>query len=282
MNRKLRKAGGYISSLTENNFNALTVAGWDPSGSAGVLADTAVFQFYGIYGSSVITAITVQNSQQIQAVYPLPSNIIIEQMEIIRNDFVPHGIKIGMTANAEIVQSLAKTLKKWNHPLIVLDPVMKGTNPKSLLDPDGIRLLKQNLLPLCFAVTPNLEEAEILSGLDAVENVEQMTLAGRKISERGPKHVIVTGGHLPQESIDVLVSQDSVRQFKGKKYAKKLHGTGCAFSSALLSELILGRPIKTATKNAKNFIDLAIKRSTPLGKKLIPLKTGILSAMHNE
>ena len=249
---------------------ALTIAGSDPSGGAGIQADLKTFHQFEVYGMSVLTLLTIQNTKGIREVMILTPDKVIGQLDHLLGDMPPQAAKTGALGNEEIIHSLAKRAKKFEFPLVV-DPVMASEHGAPLLTPQAFRALKKELLPEAALVTPNLNEAEALSGVE-VKDVASMEKAARKIAALGPKAVLVTGGHLKSDAADVLFYEGHMETFSTQRIdTKNTHGSGCAFSACITAELAKGTDLKQAIKIAKRFITHAIQTNPGLGQGAGPV-----------
>ncbi|RUM32596.1 MAG: bifunctional hydroxymethylpyrimidine kinase/phosphomethylpyrimidine kinase [Aquifex sp.] len=250
-----------------SSASALTIAGFDNSGGAGVLADIRTFRKFGVYGVAVITAIAVQNTQRVYEVFPLPSRVVRKELEVLFEDINIQGVKIGMLANSEITEEIYNFFKERNVEFIVLDPVFRSKSGKTLLDEEGIEVLKEKLIKLTYLITPNVPEAEILCG-KKINTIEDVYKCAKIIKGLGAENVLIKGGHLEGEiSIDILYDGKDFYEFKAKRIkGKKPRGTGCVFSSAILANLIKGAQLKKAVETAKEFITEAIDNSVKIGK----------------
>ncbi|MCZ4242689.1 bifunctional hydroxymethylpyrimidine kinase/phosphomethylpyrimidine kinase [Pedobacter punctiformis] len=244
-----------------NYINALTIAGSDSGGGAGIQADLKTFSALGCFGTCVITAVTAQNTLGVKSVHALPVEIIRDQLQAILGDIKPAAIKIGMINQPDVVEVIREELSGYDQNIpIILDPVMIATSGDRLIEPDTIDQLKEKLFPLVTLVTPNIDEAIMLSG-QSINNVEEMISAGQKIINQGAKAVLVKGGHLSGPIIyDVLI--DGAREpviLEGNFIkSSNLHGTGCTLSSAIAAEMAKGNNLLTAVKKAKAYITNAI------------------------
>lgn len=257
--------------MREYKVPTLTIAGSDSSGGAGIQADLKTFSSIGTYGMSVITAITAQNTIGVFAVEELSKNIIRKQIESIFEDIYPKAIKIGMVSSSEIITEIADSLKKYNPELLVVDPVMISKSGYALLNPEAKDLLITKLIPMAYIVTPNIPEAEVISKMK-INSLDDMKIVGEKILELGPKFVLMKGGHLDGDAIDVLIGNDVFEIYKSERLNKKnTHGTGCTLSSAITSYLALGYDIIEAVKLSKVYITEAIKYSFDIGKGVGPV-----------
>lgn len=249
----------------------LTIAGSDSSGGAGIQADLKTFSAIGTYGMSVITAITAQNTQGVFAVEELSSNIIREQIEVIFEDIVPCAVKVGMVSSPEIILEIVKTLKQNNPKYLVVDPVMISKSGYSLLKPQAKENLIKYLIPMAYIITPNTEEAQEITKIE-IKNIEDMKRAGEKILKMGPEYVLMKGGHLDGDAIDILIGKDVFEIYESKRINKKnTHGTGCTLSSAITSYLALGYSIKDSVKFSKDYITKSIESSFDIGHGVGPV-----------
>ena len=250
----------------------LTIAGSDSSGGAGVQADLKTFSAIGTYGMSVITAITAQNTQGVFLVEDLSKEIIESQINVVFVDIEPAAVKIGMVSSPGIIHTIVNTLKKYNPKYLVVDPVMISKSGYSLLKPEAKKSLIEELIPMAYIITPNTPEAEEITGIE-INNVDDMREAGRKILEElGPKYVLMKGGHLEGDAVDVLIGNDTFEIYKQERLDRKnTHGTGCTLSSAITSHLALGYDIVEAVKLSKEYITEAIRHSFDIGKGVGPV-----------
>lgn len=237
----------------------LTIAGSDPSGWAGVQSDLKTFDALGVRGVSAIAALTAQNRVKVKATLDVPPQFLIKQIETLLEESRVDAVKIGMTGSAGNVTALIRLFKRRKFKNIVLDPVMRSTSGAALLDKKGIAAIKR-LLPLVTIVTPNLAEAEILSG-EKVKDVRGMEEAASRIHSLGVPFVLVKGGHLKGAPVDVLFDGKGFHYFKGRRIRAgraELHGTGCMLSAAIAVGLAKGLPVIEAIKRAKAFVEGAI------------------------
>ena len=250
----------------------LTIAGSDSSGGAGVQADLKTFSAIGTYGMSVITAITAQNTQGVFLVEDLSKEIIESQINVVFEDIEPAAVKIGMVSSPGIIHTIVNTLKKYNPKYLVVDPVMISKSGYSLLKPEAKKSLIEELIPMAYIITPNTPEAEEITGIE-INNVDDMREAGRKILEElGPKYVLMKGGHLEGDAVDVLIGNDTFEIYKQERLDRKnTHGTGCTLSSAITSHLALGYDIVEAVKLSKEYITEAIRHSFDIGHGVGPV-----------
>jgi len=252
----------------------LTIAGFDPSSGAGVTADIKTIAAHGCYGVSCITALTVQSTAGVRRVEPISAELVTETLDELVSDVPIAAIHIGMLGAGQVVRAVAKFLEQQATRNVVLDPILKSSSGADLLDRDGARLLREKLIPLASVVTPNLDEASALTGL-AVENLEQMRAAARKLHDMGSPAVVITGGHL-QQAIDLLsfTSERGIDQevFKSARLrSNSTHGTGCAFASSLACHLALGRGLPDSVLLAKAYVAASISNAHPLGRGTGPI-----------
>ena len=249
---------------------ALTIAGSDPSGGAGMQADLKTFHQLRVYGTSVITLLTVQNTVRVDAVEILSPEFVRAQLEAILEDIPPGAAKTGALGNGAVIRTVAEIADRFSFPLVV-DPVMVSKHGSMLLSKEGQDALAQFLLPRAFLLTPNLEEASILSSMP-VEDVAGMEEAARRIAGQGVEAVLVKGGHLPGEALDVLFWKGSMLHFSARRIdTPHTHGTGCTYSAAITAELAKGRELPDAVTIAKRFITAAIESHPSLGKGFGPV-----------
>jgi len=243
-------------------INVLTIAGSDSGGGAGIQADLKTFSALGCFGTSVITAVTAQNTLGVRSVHGIPAEMIKDQLQAVLEDISPVAIKIGMINRAEVVAVIETELKIYNNDVpVILDPVMVATSGHRLIEPDTVSQLVEKLFPIVSLVTPNIDEAIILSGLP-IHNLDDMIAAGRKIIEKGANAVLVKGGHLSGPVIyDVFISGDEAPVVLESSFiaSKNLHGTGCTLSSAIAAEMAKGNDLLNAIKNAKSYISEALQ-----------------------
>lgn len=251
---------------------ALTIAGSDSGGGAGIQADLKTFHAFGVYGTSVLTAITAQNTQGVRAVHAIPGDIVRAQLEAVASDFPVQACKTGMLANRPLVELIASLLRENKLDNYVLDPVMVATSGDRLLNHDAEAAILENLLPLCTIVTPNLNEASILVGFP-VQDEASMRDAAQALVERGAGAALIKGGHLGGvQIVDILYDGHSFGQFRKPKLATtSTHGTGCTLSAAIAAGLAHGRPLQEAVAVGLDFVQRAIAQAPGLGSGHGPL-----------
>ncbi|MCX8177660.1 MAG: bifunctional hydroxymethylpyrimidine kinase/phosphomethylpyrimidine kinase [Candidatus Bathyarchaeota archaeon] len=245
---------------------AITIAGSDSGGGAGIQADLKTFAALGVHGTVAVTSVTAQNTYSVKAVQDLKQEIVCEQIRAVAEDFGIDAGKTGMLHTDEIVKATASEVSKYNFPLVV-DPVMVAKSGAPLLKPEAVKALKEHLLPLATVVTPNKFEAERLSGLE-IKSLRDAETAAKEISKMGPEAVVVKGGHISGVDVtDILYYEGRFWQFTSPRLdAKTTHGTGCSFSAAIAAELAKKLGVPEAVKKAKNFVALSIKFGLNIGK----------------
>lgn len=249
----------------------LVIAGFDPSGGAGIAADLKTISAHNLYGVAAMTALTVQSTKGVLSVHPIPSATLRAQLDALVADVKPVAIKIGMLANRGNAQVVAEFLDAHKFTNIVLDPVIKPSSGGiDLLDAGGVKFLTEELLKRANLVTPNIAEAALLSGLP-IKDLAGMEAAARKIVEGGAKAVIVKGGHM-EKPVDVLFDGTEMFTFGGDQVKTlNTHGSGCTFASAIASQLATGRPLREAVLLAKTYVQKAIEHGYAIGKGAGPL-----------
>lgn len=250
--------------------HVLTIAGSDSCGGAGIQADIKTFSALGTYGMSVITAVTVQNTQGVFGCQDITPDIIAGQIDAIFTDIEVHAVKIGMVSQIETIKIIAQKLKQYQAKNIVLDPVMISKSGFDLMQKNAKETLIKELLPLAFVVTPNLPEAEVITGL-SIQNLEDMEKAAKIIYNMGAKNILIKGGHLEHDATDILFDGKNYIHLKEKRIqTKNTHGTGCTLSSAIAANLAKDKTVQQAVENAKEYITGAIEHSLAIGKGVGP------------
>ncbi len=243
---------------------ACTIAGSDPGGGAGVQADLKTFSAIGVWGLSVITALTAQNSREVRNTWVMAPQVVEDQIRAILDDFPVHAWKTGMLGNGSIITAVAGALPDET-PLVV-DPVMISTSGCPLLEEGAHDDLIRHLIPRATVVTPNLHEAAALSGMPPITNAKEMSEAGRRILDYGASSVLVKGGHLPGDRVfDILVMKDGETVLEGRRYPYQVHGSGCVLSAAITAYLARGYPVPRACHEARAVIDLALRDAVVSG-----------------
>ena len=249
---------------------AMTIAGSDPSGGAGLQADLKTFHQHGVYGTSIVTLLTVQNTRSVEAVETLPPALVARQLRAVLTDIPPQAAKTGALGSAPLIEVVVDELSPYSFPLVV-DPVMISKHGVPLLDEAAIDCLKSLLLPRTFLLTPNLAEAAALVKTH-VDDKSSMETAARAIADLGPKHVLVKGGHLRGEALDVLYAEGLMHHVPAARIpTRNTHGTGCVLSAAITARLALGQDIFHAVEGAKRFVTDAIRTNPGLGHGLGPV-----------
>jgi hydroxymethylpyrimidine/phosphomethylpyrimidine kinase len=251
---------------------ALTIAGSDSGGGAGIQADLKTFHQFGVFGTSAIVAITAQNTRGVSGVHAVPVAMVEAQLAALAGDLPPDAVKTGMLASAELVEAVAAGIARHGFPHYVCDPVMVATSGDRLLAADAVRVVRERLLPLAALVTPNLPEAALLVE-DPVETPADMERAGKALRAMGAGAALVKGGHLPgDEVLDVLVTPEGSMRFSHRRVlTRSTHGTGCTLSAAVTAGLALGRPLPRAVADALEFVHQALASAPGLGTGHGPL-----------
>lgn len=248
----------------------LTIAGSDSSGGAGIQADLKTFCAHGVFGMSVVTAVTAQNTQGVFAVQDIAPEIIGKQIDAIFDDIAVDALKIGMVSVIETIKTIAGRLKKYQCKNIVLDPVMVSKSGYPLLQPDAREALIRNLFPLAQVITPNIPEAEVITG-KKIKNREEMKEAACLLHSMGPDYVLIKGGHLEKDATDILFDGEKFTEFKGQRIdTKNTHGTGCTLSASIAANIARGMTVAKAVEESKKYITTAIEHSLDIGKGVGP------------
>ncbi|WP_079505592.1 bifunctional hydroxymethylpyrimidine kinase/phosphomethylpyrimidine kinase [Mesobacillus jeotgali] len=246
---------------------ALTIAGSDSGGGAGIQADLKTFQELKIFGMSALTAVTAQNTLGVQGVFPMEQEAVAKQIQSIGEDIGTDALKTGMLFNAPIIEAVAEKIKQFGWERVVVDPVMIAKGGASLLQQEAVAALKTHLLPLCLIITPNIPEAEVLTGM-SIHSIDEKKEAAKLIHKLGAKNVVIKGGHDEgtNESVDLLFDGSEFAYFSAPRIeTKNTHGTGCTFSAAITAELAKGSSVHEAVSVAKKFIQAAIAHPLTIG-----------------
>ncbi len=247
-------------------IKVLTIAGSDSGGGAGIQADIKTIFTLGAYPLTVICALTAQNSLGVDSILKVAPDFVVAQMDSVISDMCPHATKTGMLLNAGILKAVVRTVERYRLPLLVVDPVIFSSTGKVLLESNALTIMREQLLPLATVVTPNLHEAGVLSG-NKVSNIDEMVAAAKRIKEFGPANVIVTGGHLEKECVDILYDGKEVYRFGGPQIeSEHTHGSGCVFSAALATFLAMGNSVIKGAEMANDFTRKAISKGFSVGK----------------
>ncbi len=259
---------------------ALTVAGSDSGGGAGIQADLKTFAALGVHGTSAITALTAQNTLGVAGIFDLPPSFVEAQIDAIATDIGVDAMKTGMLFNAEIIEAVAGRIRRYGLSRVVVDPVMVATSGDLLLEEDAVDAVRIRLLPLATVVTPNRREAEVLAGME-IRTDEDVREASRRILAMGPRHVLVKGGHADGDAVDWLYDGRELIPYRAPRVrTSNTHGTGCTLSAAIAAYLALGRAVPEAVAGAKEYISAAIAHAYALGKGHGPVNH--LYALHPE
>jgi hydroxymethylpyrimidine/phosphomethylpyrimidine kinase len=246
---------------------ALTIAGSDSSGGAGIQADLKTFQAHGVFGMSAVTAVTVQNTREVYDIQELHPKIVHDQITCLFDDIEIHAVKIGMVSSIELIQAIAKALQTVKPPPIVLDPVMISKSGYRLLNQDAQEALIQHLFPLAEVITPNIYEAQALIDRN-IKNIDDMKSVALDILKLGAKKVVIKGGHLEEDrATDILYDGQDFKKLQSRWVeTKNTHGTGCTFSSAIAANIALGKNFFESVTLAKAYITGAIEHALSMGK----------------
>jgi hydroxymethylpyrimidine/phosphomethylpyrimidine kinase len=249
---------------------ALTIAGSDPSGGAGIQADLKTFHQFDVYGEAVITLLTVQNTRRVDRVEFVPCELVLEQLNAVLEDIPPDAAKSGALGSAEVVRALARAAASFRFPLVV-DPILMSTHGQPLASGETVDAIRAELLPCAALVTPNVPEAEALSGI-VIRGPEELRRAAERIREQGARAVLIKGGHREGPATDVLLDGAEWREFPAPRLeARHTHGTGCTYSAAITAGLARGCALADAIARAKQFIHEAIRTAPGLGHGCGPL-----------
>ncbi len=250
---------------------ALTIAGSDSSGGAGIQADIKTMTAHGVYAMSAITALTAQNTTGVTGIFEVTPEFLKAQLDAVFTDIRPHAVKIGMVSSAPLISVIARTLREYKAEHIVVDPVMVATSGSKLLSDDAVSTLTKELFPLAEVITPNIPEAEVLSGLK-ITSEEDMVQAAQAIWERYGCAVLCKGGHQVNDANDLLYRDGGAVWFRGKRISNpNTHGTGCTLSSAIASNLAKGYSLDESVERAKAYLSGALSAMLDLGKGSGPL-----------
>jgi hydroxymethylpyrimidine/phosphomethylpyrimidine kinase len=262
-------ASGFSRKISQNEHvkTALTIAGSDSGGGAGIQADLKTFAAHGVYGTSAITAVTAQNTLGVTRFMALPADLVTEQIEAVVSDIGAHAVKTGMLATAAIVEAVAAAVEDLDVPWLVVDPVMIAKSGDRLVDDEALGAIKSELLRRAFVVTPNVPEAETLSGV-IIRSDEDRRDAARRIGALGAAHVIIKGGHFPSDAIvDLLYDGHRFTEYRTERVpGRHTHGTGCTFAAAIAARLALGATLEDAVPLAQHYVAGAIRRAPDVGK----------------
>ena len=244
----------------------LTIAGSDCSGGAGIQADLKTFAAHGVYGMSVIVSVVAENTSRVIDIQDISPEMIKKQMDAIFEDIGTDAVKVGMLSQPCCMEAVASKLKEYKPHNVVIDPVMVAKSGCPLMDPNAIHTLTREILPLADVLTPNIPEAEVISGIK-ISSPKDMEQAAKIIHDAGAKNVLVKGGHAVGDALDILYDGSQFHRFRAERiHTKNTHGTGCTYSSAIASNLALELNLKEAVKKAKEYVTTAIRHSLSIGK----------------
>jgi hydroxymethylpyrimidine/phosphomethylpyrimidine kinase len=246
---------------------ALTIAGSDSSGGAGIQADLKTFAACGVYGASAITALTAQNTMGVTAIHDVPTEFVTAQIDAVFGDLDVRAVKVGMVSRRQVIEAIAAALERWTPRHVVVDPVMVATSGDRLLSPDAVEALRTRLIPCAGLITPNLPEAAALLEESVAVTEAETEQQGRRLLALGSRAVLIKGGHGEgAESVDYLIDRDAVIRLAAPRVAtRNTHGTGCSLSSAVAAGLAKGEDLATAVRNAKAYVSAAIAAADRLG-----------------
>lgn len=254
---------------------ALSIAGSDCSGGAGIQADLKTMIMNGVYAMSVVTALTAQNTTGVAGIMEVTSEFLKQQIDMVFTDIYPDAVKIGMVSSSKLIKTIAESLSYYQAKNIVVDPVMIATSGAYLMQFDAIMTLKRELFPIATVITPNIPEAELLSGT-YIQNERDMMSAARQIGETYGCAVLLKGGHSINDANDLLYANGKLKWFYGERIRNSnTHGTGCTLSSAIASNLAKGFDLETSIKKAKDYISLALAAMLDLGNGSGPINHGV-------
>lgn len=243
----------------------LSIAGSDPSSGAGLQVDLKVFHALGAYGMAIPAALTVQNSGGVAAVEPVSASMLSKQIEALLSDIKPDAIKTGMLLTKQNVIAVARAMREHRIRNLVIDPVLRSSSGKALLQPAAVASMKNELFPLARIITPNIPEAEALSGI-AIRSDRDMDLAAGMLLDRGPAYVLIKGGHREGAAVDTLYGGKTVKSFSTNRRKGEFHGTGCVLSAAIAVFISQGLSVEKAVEKAKQRVDRMLKTARPIGK----------------
>jgi hydroxymethylpyrimidine/phosphomethylpyrimidine kinase len=246
-------------------IKVLSIAGSDPSSGAGIQADLKTFQSLGVFGMAIPAALTAQNSRGVAAVEAVSAAFLSKQLEMLLTDVRPGAVKTGMLLTRQNVETVARAVQRFRIRKLIIDPVLRSSSGKVLLEPAAIRSLRRSLFPQALIVTPNIPEAEVLTGM-GITNEGDLDFAAGRILDMGPAFVLIKGGHGPGPATDRLYGGKSVLSFSTTRKKGEFHGTGCMLSSALAVFIAGGDPVEKAVEKAKQHVDRMLKTAKPVGK----------------
>ena len=244
---------------------ALTIAGSDPTGGAGIQADIKVFNHFGVYGLSAVAALTSQNTYEVNAILKVDGVFLERQLNTLVSDIRPDAVKTGMLFSIEAIKAAAKIIRGYELENLVIDPFTISSTGANLMEDGALDILKEELFPLAKVITPNIYEAAAISGIN-IESEKDIERAAMKLKQFGPETVIITGGHFDKKTLELIYNGENVNLIGGEKIKGEYHGTGCAFSAAITACLAKGMTVIEAVKKTKKFMNAAIKNAHTIGK----------------
>jgi hydroxymethylpyrimidine/phosphomethylpyrimidine kinase len=261
-----RMGSAFFLAEEEKLKKALSIAGSDCSGGAGIQADIKTFSAHGVFGMTVVTSVVAENTVRVIEYQDIRPDIIEKQIDAVFEDIPPDAVKIGMLSRRETMLAVADKLREWKPPNVVIDPVMYAKNGCALMEPSAISTLIAELVPLADILTPNIPEAEKMAEM-TIKTAEDMRQAARRIHSMGCRHVVIKGGHIKGDATDILFDGNNFYEFPAARIdTKHTHGTGCTFSSAIAANLARGLSVYKALECAKKYINTAITHAPLLGK----------------
>jgi len=244
---------------------ALSIAGSDPTGGAGIQADLKTFKSLNVYGIGVLTALTAQNTEGVFDIHDLPEGFFSKQLDALLKDIRPDACKTGMLYSTEIIKVVAEKVKQYSLGSLVIDPVTASSSGVSLVKDEALEILKDYLFPLARIITPNIYEASLFTGIN-IQDEEDMKKAAVRLKESGPGAVVITGGHLKSVALDLFFDGEDFLLLENERLEGEYHGTGCVFSSVITAGLALGYDVREAVVKAKEFVWTAMKSAVSIGK----------------
>ncbi len=250
---------------------AMTIAGSDSGAGAGIQADLKTFAALGVFGTTIVTAVTAQNTVEVAAIAEVPEEVVIAQIDSVAEDIGARAVKTGMLSGRAIIQNVADRLEAWGIPWLVVDPVMVSKSGVPLLQPNAVEALQKDLLPQASIVTPNIPEAEILAGM-SISTSDDMREAARRIAAQGPAIVIIKGGHLDGPPVDLVFDGTDFLPIEGERIqTRNTHGTGCTYSAAITALLAHGQPPLDAIRLARRYLEATLRHSYSIGEGFSPV-----------
>jgi hydroxymethylpyrimidine/phosphomethylpyrimidine kinase len=246
-------------------IKVLSIAGSDPSSGAGIQVDLKTFQFLGAFGMALPAALTVQNSKGVSATEAVSGRILTKQVEAVLSDMKPAAVKTGMLLTSQNINAVGKAVSKFRIKNLVVDPVLRSSSGKSLLKKDALQVLKTKLFPYALVITPNIPEAEALTGF-AIQSRDDMNYAAGALLDMGPSYVLIKGGHRKGPAVDTLYGGETVLTFSTPRRLGEFHGTGCVLSSAITVFIARGLSVEKAVEKSKQVVDSLLRTARPAGQ----------------